>query len=311
METHHFIAWICLIHLSVFCVLLLLKKDNRYANRMLAIFMAGLAYGHLNHILVFNQIAWQIFYINELVFVIPFFMGPAFLQYTACMTGAKIPWRKQLGLHLSPLLIIAPYYFSFFGDSPESLRIYYENSLITQPLSNNLMIGFMTAQLTIYMLWSLRILPRADREVAVNTDLGWLRWFIKGWLIICFVIVPLLIILTSTNAEVLFVLTSGISSAMYFFLFIKAVSTGGRTFETNRIRVQERARIGRLVYEDLGAEIRQISELSESLKKQLPADNEHTLRKIADQTSWLNEKLQQWTGQLNKNQSRESANMPN
>ncbi len=308
METHHLIAWICLAHLSVFCVFLLLKKDNRSANRMLALFMAGLAYGHLNHILVFNHIAWRIFYINELVFVIPFFMGPAFLQYTAYMTGENIRWREYLWLHLSPLVFIVPYYLSFFGDSPEFLQNYYEHSLTAQPLSNNLLIGLLTAQLTIYMLWSLRILSKTNKEVASRAELGWLRWFIKGWLIVCCVITPLLIIIASTDAEALFVLTSGISSILYFFLFVKAVSTGSRTFEIGQIRTRERVRVCQLVYEDLETEIRQISELSESLKGQLTTDNTRSLQKISDQAGWLNEKLRQWTGQLNKNQSRFPAN---
>lgn len=273
MPSHEAIAWICLVHLLVFMTVLLIKKENRAANRMLALFMAGLAYGHLNHLLIMTHTAWKVFYLNELVFVIPFLMGPAFLQYTAYMTGIQINWRQNSWMHFLPALAIIPYYMSFFFDQPHELRQFYEISLYQQPVSNSLLLVMLTVQQLFYICWSRQLLTRYHRRIRQDTHyrqlrLRWLEAFIWLWLFLCVVVGPALIILSDADITVLYVLTPVITTILYFFLFVKAVGSGGHRQEQKFIRMLERRKIGQELYEGLGQSISRITLLSETAKQE-------------------------------------------
>ncbi len=303
MLSHEAVAWICLIHLSVFIAVLLIKKENRRANRMLAVFMAGLAIGHLNHLLVLMQVAWKVFYLNELVFVIPYFMGPAFLQYTVYMTGERFNWRKHGWIHFLPALFFLPYYISFFFDQPEERQKFYELCLHHQPISNSILLSVLTAQLTLYMLLSLRLQNRYHQRIRQTSSYRWLqlRWlttFTILWLFICLVISPVLIVLSDSDVTALLVITPAITTILYLFLFLKAVSSRGKHYEQRLIRELERRKISHELYDELNTSITRIHMLSEAAKHETDT-TASGLEEISRQSKQLTRNLRQLIRKLN------------
>src|ERR1035437_3117757 len=104
MDMKFYLAWICIIHLSIFAIILLRKKTNKPANRVLAWFMLNFAIIHSTNLLVFSGLVIKYHYINEYCILTVFFQGPLYLWFVSLMTGIKINWKKYFYLHALPFV---------------------------------------------------------------------------------------------------------------------------------------------------------------------------------------------------------------
>lgn len=274
MSLHQGIAWICLIHLVIFSCVLLLKKDNGKANRVLAFFMLAFAYGHFNHLLVFYHVADKVWLLNEQVFTAIFLIGPLYLCYVSYMTGIQVNWKKHLHWHILPAFPLLIYLVSFFFDSPAERKEFYEQSLIAQPFSNTLLTALGAIQVSIYVLWSLKLLKKYNNHIKQKMlyskamSLSWLYSFSVVLLLICFVIAPVMIFLSDSDAFVLFTFMPIITTLLYLFIFCKSVTSADLETEKELIRKYELEKINNDIRNtDINGSIKKIISLSGNIQE--------------------------------------------
>ncbi len=297
------IAWTCVFHLVIFSLILFVKASRRSANYALGIFMLSFAYVHLNHLFLLYGIAYQVWFINELVFIAIFCIGPSFLQYVAKMTGNLIAWRKYPWLHLLPLLPSVVYLCTFFSNSTEDIRVYYEESLVRQPLSNTWLTAFATMQMALYIIWALVLLAKYNTRIACkpyyrSLNLRWLQLFGISLIGLCFIILPIMILLSASDALYLFVIMPVVTTLLYLFLFYKALTFPDTATENGILRHQEREKIDADVQQELVVGLQQIEATADAAAEQLMGDER--FERILGQVSTLSKKLYQAIKEGNK-----------
>lgn len=283
MSLHQVIAWICLSHLVIFSCVLLFRKNNSKANRVLAFFMLTFAYGHFNHLLIFYRIADKVWLLNEQVFTAIFLIGPLYLSYVSYMTGITINWKKNLYWHILPVFFLLPYIGSFFFDSPAEKKEFYEQSLITQPFSNTLLLALGTIQVSIYVLWSLKLLKKYNTRIKQEflysrvLNLAWLYSLSILLLLICVVIAPVMIFFSDSDAFVLFTFMPIITTLLYLFIFYKSVTSVDLKTEQELIRQHELEKINNdIKNRDIDKSIKRIISLSDNMEEEtnVSSDNQ-------------------------------------
>jgi len=273
----YYLAWICMIHLTLFACILFFKKDNRKANRTLGLFMLILASIHLSHILMLSGRAYRFHWLNELCFLLLYFEGPLYLQYTADMTGGRISWKRHAWLHLLPFVPPLLFVASFAFKDPAFVRAYYDIALTRQPPEAVFLLAVVTIQMTCYMIWSIRVLRRYDRRIRGESyrrvmSLRWLYLLTLILLGFSLVGVPILLVLIRSDISVLYIYMPVITMAIYLVLFYKSINFPGTEYEKKLVREQEREKISRDMHDELGAGITRIALLSEIAKREPAAD---------------------------------------
>lgn len=266
-----------MIHLTLFASILFFKKDNRKANRTLSLFMLILASIHLSHILVLSGAVYRLHWINEFCFLLLYFEGPLYLQYTADMTGERIRWKHHAWLHLLPFLFPVMFVLTFAFKDPAFIQAYYDLTVTRQPPEALLLLLVVTIQMTCYMIWSLRILRRYRHRIHKEAyyrvmSLRWLSLLTYTLLAFSLVGVPAMLLLIRSDISVLYIYMPVITMAVYLVLFYKSINFPGTEYEKKLIREQEREKISRDMHDELGAGITRIALLSEIAKSEPVAD---------------------------------------
>lgn len=271
-EAAYYLAWICMIHLSVFSIILFFKKDNRKANMVLAFFMLILASIHVSHLLLLSEKIYDYHWLNEFCFLLLFFEGPLYLWYTSLMTGIPINWKKNLWLHLLPF--VAPLWFmaSFAFKTHAEIISYYEQAMLTQPFDATMVLAIVTLQSIVYWLWSINLLKQYNNRLRnkIYKNIMSLRWlYILTILLLlsALVLVPLLLWLIQSDISILYIYMPLITMAVYLALFYKSINFPGTEHEKKLIRELIREKISRDMHDELGAGITRIALLSETAKK--------------------------------------------
>lgn len=291
MGIEYYMAWICLIHLTFFAIILFTKNSNRRANRMLGIFMLIFAYMHLTHIFLITKTIPQYHFLNELGFISLFFLGPVYLQYTSYLTGIEIKWKKYLSLHALPFIPPFLFIISFFFKTTEEIKTYYDLASVKEPLDMRIILYIVSAQMGLYMLWSLKLVNRYNLQLTRSNNgsslsLNWLKWLTIFMLILSFIIAPILIIIIKSDTTALLVYMPAVTLIIYFSLFIKSMNFPSTELEKNAVRLEEWGKFGRDIHDDFGSGLSKISFISNKLKEQLLHDKKSMkqIEKIA-QTS--------------------------
>jgi len=299
----YFLAWLCLIHLTLFAVVLFLKKDNRAANRVLSLFMLILAYIHFTHILLFENLVVQLHWLNELGFLLLYLTGPLFLLYTSYMTGQPVDWKRRAWLHVLPFIAPALYIISFLFRDTASIERYYAGVMEKEPADATALLALVTAQMTVYMVWSLRLLYQYNKRLrnkAYNAIMN-LKWLYILTLILLFfsvVGVPLMLLFIPSDISVLFVYMPVITLIIYLTLFYKSINFPGTAYEKKLIRTEEREKISRDMHDEIGSGITHIALLSEIARKN-PDMNPRQLDEISGNARRLAENLREIVWGLN------------
>lgn len=279
MHLEYILAWICIIHLTLFAIILFIKKTNRKANIMLGIFMLIFAFMHLGHLFFIGHTIHRYHFINEIGCFTIFFLGPVYLQYTSYLTGTKIFWKKRITFHVLPFLPAAIYVVIFFFKNTEEIKTYYDNAYIKEPFEMLFFEALAAVQMGLYMLWSLKLVNSYNLRLTkykypLDLSLSWLKLLTIFLLILSFIIAPILIVLIKSGTTAVYIVMPAVTLVIYFFLFIKSMNFPSAELDKNIIRAEERKKIGRDMHDDLGSGLSKISFISSNLKGQLHLDKE-------------------------------------
>src|SRR5690606_38811324 len=221
------------------------------------------------------RIADKVWLLNEQVFTAIFLIGPLYLSYVSYMTGITINWKKNLYWHILPVFFLLPYIGSFFFDSPAEKKEFYEQSLITQPFSNTLLLALGTIQVSIYVLWSLKLLKKYNTRIKQEflysrvLNLAWLYSLSILLLLICVVIAPVMIFFSDSDAFVLFTFMPIITTLLYLFIFYKSVTSVDLKTEQELIRQHELEKINNdIKNRDIDKSIKRIISLSDNMEEE-------------------------------------------
>ncbi len=299
MDIKYYLAWICIIHLSLFACLLWSKKTNREANRILAIVMVCFASIHFSHILILTHVVAKFHFLNEFCTILVFLLGPFYLQYVSSISDIKILWKKYFYLHLLPFIPVIVWNISFFYKTDDQIITYYENALIKQPLAATILTSIATLQMGFYLIWSVLLLNRYSNYLKrENTNellnLKWLRSITISFLLVTFIIAPLVISLVKNDVNTLYIYYPVMTMLILATIFYKSMNLPNAEIEKKRIREHVREKISRDIHDDLGSGLSKISFLSNNLKQQLQHD-----KNSADQI----EKISQTSQDLVSNMS--------
>lgn len=299
----YYLAWICMIHLMLFAGILFFKKDNQKANRTLSLFMLILASIHVTHVLVLSGAVYRLHWLNELCFLLLYFEGPLYLQYTADMAGERINWKRHAWLHLLPFTAPLIFVVSFAFKDPAFIRAYYDLALTRQPPEAMFLLTLVTIQMTCYMMWSLKILRRYEQRIRRESyhhvmSLRWLYLLTLVLLGFSLVGVPILLAFVHSDISVLYVYMPIITMAIYLVLFYKSINFPGTEYEKKLIREMEREKISRDMHDELGAGITRIALLSEIAKGE-PPGNTSQLNEISGNARQLADSLREIIWGLN------------
>lgn len=299
----YFLAWLCLIHLTLFAVVLFLKKDNRAANRVLGLFMLILAYIHFTHILLFENLIARLHWFNEFGFLLLYLEGPLFLLYTSYMTGLPVDWKRRAWSHALPFIAPALYIISFLFRDTASIERYYAGVMEKEPADATALLALVTAQMAVYMIWSLRLLYQYNKRIqdkAYNAIMS-LKWLYILTLVLLFFSVagvPLMLVFIPSDISVLFIYMPVITLIIYLTLFYKSINFPGTAYEKKLIRAEEREKISRDMHDEIGSGITHIALLSEIARKS-PGVNPGQLDEISGNARRLAENLREIVWGLN------------
>lgn len=291
MDIKYYLAWICLIHLTLFAIILFTKKANRQANRMLGIFMLIFAYMHLGHLFLITNTVVQYHFLNELGFLTLFFLGPVYLQYASYLTGIKIAWKKYFVLHALPFVPPVLFVISFFLKTDQEIKNYYDIAALKEPFDMRAVLSIVSIQMGVYMIWSLKLVNRYNLNLAMrNTSsalsLKWLKLLTIFMLILSFIIAPALIVIIKSDTTALFVYMPAITLIIYFLLFIKSMNFPSTEEDKNIVRTEDREKTSRDLHDDLGSGLSKIFLIAENSKKysdgnQTLNENIHSISKTS------------------------------
>lgn len=305
--TAYYLAWICIIHLSVFSFILFFKKDNKKANVTLAIFMLMLVAIHASHLLLLTDMVYKYYWLNNLCFLLLFLEGPVYFRYTTLMAGAVIDWKKYLWLHILPFLFPVWYIISFLFKDALEIKTYYQYAKHVQPLDATIVLAVVTIQAAVYWLWSVKILNQYNKRLKSKLyksqlSLQWLTVLTIILLISALLVVPMLLFVIQSDISVLYIYMPVITMTIYLTLFYKSINFPGTEYEKRLIREQVRQRISRDMHDELGAGITKIALLSELARKNNEEDD-LKLSEISGNAKRLSENLKEIIWDLNPESS--------
>lgn len=291
MDIKYILAWICLVQLCFFAILLWSKKTNQKANQILALLMLCFAYVHFTHILFLTHLVAKLHFLNEFGAIQIFFIGPLYLHYVSCLTDIKINWKKYFYLHLVPFIPVLIYATGFCFKTSDEIKMYFENATLKQPLDATIVTSLAALQMGFYLIWGVRLINRYDKNLKRENNseilsLKWLKTITITLLLVTFVIAPVLIALANNDGSAVDIYYPIMTISIYATFFYKSINFPDAEDEKKRIREHVREKISRDMHDDLGSGLSKISFISNHLKEQLQHDKNSTeqLEKIS-QTS--------------------------
>ena len=167
---------------GIFLVLLLIgKKGNRTANRILALLILFYSLYITNLVLVDMDVYIRIPRLTWLFAGLPFLFGPLHYLYAKFLIFPKLKFTKLRWLHLFPFVIFKVYFFPFIFIINEDIlnfMHYYNEIFVPVGLIFN---SAVILQGIIYMVLTLRLLMRYSHQIKncfssiEKINLNWLR----------------------------------------------------------------------------------------------------------------------------------------
>jgi len=247
-EFLYYLSAISLIHLVLFAILLLVKKGASDTGKILTLFMLIFSGVHIDDMLIHSGLAWKYHYINEAAHFLFFFLGPLYLLHTSHMTGIPVKWGKYWWLHALPFSAAIAYLIIPFTKTPEEIRHFYTHMCDQLPFEHWLINMINSVQMGIYLIQSLKLIRRYDRNVKSKANpsglsLQWLFWLTIWLMLVCFVLAPLLLFLADKDTTALYYFQPVMTTVIYLILCIKSITFPGPDYEKQLIRTELRQKI--------------------------------------------------------------------
>lgn len=231
LDFSFYLSLFCCLHLWLLCLFLVLKKQKRFPDFVLAAFLFGFSTIHVQHLLL------QVGYINYVPFLDPIMgivlstLGPLFYFYVRALTGEN-HLLKKMKPHLLVLIpaVVHLIYLWIAKEGAELQEYYYKanNNSTQYTLTNLLLLLGMLGYFLFYLVASIKVLNRHAaniRESYSNIEkmqLGWLKHLIIALMVFACVISPLSILIADTHVSQLAV--AYFSTFIYFIIVYKSLS---------------------------------------------------------------------------------------
>lgn len=192
----------CILHLWIISALLLVNKNTRSSNGLLAVFFLLFSVIHLQHLALQTGFLNKYPYIDPISGVLLCAAFPVFYFYVQSMTGS---FRWSDLRNIKHILIIVPavlnlLYLTAFK-SNEEIRAYYYQEENRFTFINALLLGGMVLLLLIYVMKSLQAIKSYSKKLEENFStteqmrLDWLHLLILFLLFLALFLGPLLIVI--------------------------------------------------------------------------------------------------------------------
>ncbi|WP_316813701.1 helix-turn-helix domain-containing protein [Pedobacter heparinus] len=251
LDFSFYLSLFCCLHLWLLCLFLVLKKQKRFPDFLLATFLFGFSAIHIQHLLL------QVGYISYVPFLDPIMgvvlstLGPLFYFYVRSLTGENQLFKKMKPHIIVLVPALVHFFYLLFTKSGAQLHEYYYRSddLATRYTLINLMLLMgMLGYFLFYLVASIKVLNRHAtriRESYSNIEkiqLGWLKDLIIALMIFACVIAPVSILIADTHFSQLAV--AYFSTFIYFIIVYKSLNystvfSGGLMPEPIRVQGQD------------------------------------------------------------------------
>lgn len=222
---------------------LLVKRQQRTPDKILAIFLLCFSFIHIQHVLLQCGLLARVPFFDPVTGIVLCAIGPLFYFYVQTATGN--PLTKRAYLHLLVLVpAVLHLLFLLATKSGADLNAYYyqdhQTSIHYTPV-NILLLAGMTIYFMAYMLACVKELnryARSIREAYSNIEqirLDWLRDIIILLIVFSFLIAPLMLYLADANTSRL---TLGYFSTFVYFIIVYKSFNSSVLFSTELIPAQ-------------------------------------------------------------------------
>jgi AraC-like DNA-binding protein len=231
LDFSYYLSLFCCLHLWLLCVFLFFKRNRSLADQILAFFLLGFSFIHVQHLVLQKGYLNEIPYLDPVMGIILSALGPLFYFYVRAMTGEQELLKKSSMHWLILIPSVLNLLFLLLTRKAGQLHNYYyadSGSGTKYTLINLLLLLGMTAYLLLYLIASIRVLNRHTSNIKASysnvkrLQLGWLKDLIMILMVFSCIIAPVTILIADTKVSQLSI--AYFSTFIYFIIVYKSLN---------------------------------------------------------------------------------------
>lgn len=290
-------------------IILRIKKGNRKANQMLALFLICLSINLANIFLFRTNFYLYFAHLVKLAVHIQLLIGPLVFFYVKILTSVDFHFKKQDLLHLLPFGIGFLFVFSFYikGNLYKSfyiIRLLSNDLYITERLEQLFLLGFAFIHVWTYLFMVRYMIYRHENRIkeyfsSINeVNLSWMKYLTNVFLFIYSIyVVVYLLLLDSLNINTFYCIIGVLGSIGIFSLGYRGMLHPEIFYATEKLELikPEKPLISR---EDAQKYLARLSEIMEEGKlfKDPNLNLSDLAKKLAIPRTYLSQIINEHTG---------------
>ncbi|MBB5439568.1 AraC-like DNA-binding protein [Pedobacter sp. AK017] len=231
LDYSYYLSLFCCLHLWLLCLFLFFKKNRSIADQILALFLLGFSFIHVQHLVLQKGYLNEIPYLDPVMGIVLSALGPLFYFYVRAMTGERELLKKSRPHWLILIPSVINLIFLMLTKKAGELHNYYyadTRGETKYTLVNLLLLMGMTAYLLFYLIASIRVLNRHTAGIKASysnvkrLQLGWLKDLIVILMVFSCIIAPVTILIADTKVSQLSI--AYFSTFIYFIIVYKSLN---------------------------------------------------------------------------------------